>query len=229
LFRTLDVACLFVDAGPLRDLARDLALALNGIPAQISGTDTLDLNARMVCGAVSWEGVRKCWSGLRCAAVEFTGKTGTGIAQAVRRTPSNDTVYPVISCNRDEAIEMTIADLLTADDGLQQVDATGKLRTDPLWLLPQDVPGALPAVATLHQHILNGSRLETDANGKDRHYIDQVENHLLLASTYSRLAEAVAAGEAGRKPASGAGRVIAADLDGDGLADIHDSSGGPLL
>ncbi len=192
LMQTLGAACLFVDAGPLRDLARDLCLMINGIPAHIDSAAALMLDGRTECGGVIWEGERKVWSGLKCAAVEFTGKPGCGITQACRLTPANETVYPVIACNREEAIEMVINELLTAAEGMQVIDpATGRLRTDPLWLLPADVPGALPAVSLLHRHILAGSCKEPAANGRDQHYKDKIENHLLLASTYARLAEAV--------------------------------------
>ena len=200
LFATLGVSCLFVDAGPLRDLARDLCLMLNGIPPHIDNAAELKLDGRIECGGVIWEGERKVWSGLKCAAVEFTGKPGCGITQACRITPANETVYPVIACNRDEAIEMVINELLTAAEGIQTVDpVTGKLRSEPLWLLPADLPGALPVVSLLQKHILAGSCKELNANGRDTNYKDKIENHLLLASTYARLAEAVSDSSFGRK------------------------------
>ena len=192
LFATLGATCLFVDAGPLRDLARDLCLLLNEIPADLLANKTNVIPAGDVAVRnLRWSAGRKEWLGLRCAAVEFTGKPGSGIVQACRLTPDNRSVYPVISCNRDEAIDMAVFELLTADEGVAQVGDDGKLRTDPLWLLPADAPGAQPAVALLHSHILCGARKVRDENGKDDHWIDNVENHLLLASTYARLAESV--------------------------------------
>lgn len=192
LFRTLGATCLFVDAGPLRDLARDLCLLLNEIPSDLlSGTPALVPDRDVVVKELRWSGGRKEWRGLRCAAVEFTGKPGTGITQACRLTPDNRSVYPVVSCNRDEAIDTVVYELLTADEGVAQLGADGRLRTEPLWLLPADAPGAQPAVALLHSHILCGARKVRDDNGKDEHWIDSVENHLLLASTYARLAESV--------------------------------------
>jgi len=207
LFHTLGATCVFVDAGPLRDLARDLCLLLNEIPADLFGNKAAGTGGDVVIKNLRWSDARKEWRGLRCAAVEFTGKPGTGITQACRITPDNRSVYPVISCNRDEAIDTVVYELLTADEGVAQVGADGKLRTEPLWLLPTDAPGAQPAVATLHGHILCGARKVRDANGKDEHWIDGVENHLLLASTYARLAETVAAGAAARAGSAGAGRI----------------------
>ncbi len=193
LFGTLGAACLFVDAGPLRDLARDLCLMINGIPALVNGAASFDLAGTVTLGpSLRWRGDRRTWEGLRCAAVEFTGKPGSGIAQAIRLTPSNETFYPVVSCNRDEAIGSVVEELLTADEGVAIVGADGKLRTEPLWYLPPDVPGQQPIVSTLHAHLLSGCRKERAPDGKEEHYIDNVPNHLLLASAYARLAEAVA-------------------------------------
>ena len=98
----------------------------------------------------------------------------------------------MIACNRDEAIGAVIDELLTADDGYQQLDADGKLRTEPVWLLPADLPGSQAIVRTLHEHILSGSRKIKSNDGKEESFIDKVENHLLLASTYAKLAETVA-------------------------------------
>lgn len=191
LFRTLGAACLCVDAGPLRDLARDLCLMLNEIPADLLKGKPISEIGDVAIKSLRWSAKRKEWRGLRCAAVEFTGKPGSGIVQACRLTPDNCSVYPVIACNRDEAIEGVVCELLTADEGMVQLGPDGKLRTEPLWLLPEDKPGSQPAVALLHSHILCGARKVRDDNGKDEHWIDNVENHLLLASTYSRVAETV--------------------------------------
>ncbi len=207
LFKTLGAACLFVDAGPLRDLARDLCLVLNGIQAEITGAAQYDLSRRIDFGGCSWNGGAHTWQGLQCAAVEFTGKPGSGIVQACRLTPGNGSFYPVVSCNRDEAIGMAVDELLTADEGLQVLGPNGKLRTEPLWYLPADVPGQMPIVAVLHSHILSGCRKERDRDGKEEHYLDKVENHLLLASAYARLAESVNAAEASRGTRCGAQSV----------------------
>lgn len=189
LFATLQATCLFIDAGPLRDLARDLARLLNGIPDDLGmiNLDPAVNNWRF--GPVHWACGARRWSGLRAAAVEFTGRPGCGIVHQCRVTPDNRSIYPVIACNRDEAIDLAVSELLTAADGYNQIGPDGKLRASPVWLLPADVPGAHPNVSLLHAHLLCGARKVRDANGKDEHWIDNVENHLLLASAYARLAE----------------------------------------
>lgn len=194
LFSTLGAACLFVDAGPLRDLARDLCILINGIPPVLDAAAQLDTAGTITFGdRLAWRGANKQWEGLRCAAVEFTGKPGSGITQQIRLTPSNETFYPVIACNRDEAIGQTVDELLTANEGIAVVGADGKLRTEPIWYVPAEMPGQPPIVATLHAHLLSGCRKERAKDGKEEHYIDAVENHLLLASVYARLAETLAA------------------------------------
>lgn len=213
LFRTLGAAMLLVDAGPLRDLARDLAIGLNGIAPGLgtNGADPADGDV-VFNDSLRWITGRKEWRGLRCAAVEFTAKPGGGITQACRLTPDNSAVYPVVSCNRDEAIGAVVDELLTADEGLHVLDASGKLRTQPLWHLPPDVPGQQPIVATLHQHILSGSRKERDKDGKEEHYIDGVQNHLLLASAYAKLAETIGSNAAAAGSAVGVERVAIPDF-----------------
>ena len=198
LFKTLGAACLFVDAGPTRDLARDLAIIINQIPPHIKDAAGLDTKKTIDLGVIKWYGEENRWSGLLCSPVEFTGKPGCGIKQAIRLTPSNETCYPVISCNRDESIGMVVDELLTANEGIQVIDSSGKLRTEPLWYLPADIPGQPPIVSVLHSHLMSGCRKEKSADGKEEHYIDNVPNHLLLASAYARLAEAVGTSAANR-------------------------------
>jgi hypothetical protein len=199
LFQTLELDCLFVDAGPLRDLARELAMSLNNLNAIDINTIRDWEKARIrFPGGVTWNGELGLWENLRCAPVEFSAKPGSGILQQARLTPDNKHIYPVISCNRDEAIQGVIDDLLTAEDGLAVIDATGNLRTDPVYLLPNTAPD--PAVLdTYRKHVLAGSVKVRDTDGREEHFVDSVPNHFLLATTYARLAEQF----------RGAGRTIA--------------------
>ncbi len=220
LFQALRLDCLFVDAGPLRDLARDLAIALNGLDA-IDIRDIPEWEKKVIRfpGAVTWHGDRGEWAGLRCAPVEFSAKPGAGMLQAARITPDKRRIYPVISCNRDEAIDAVINELLTAEDGMAEVDeSTGALRTEPLFILP--TPGDITrgALELFRKHFLAGSRKVRDDNGKEEHYIDGVANHYLLAATYARLAETFAGVATRRRPPSppqpfDSGRVAAVIAD----------------
>lgn len=189
LYQTMELDCLFVDAGPLRDMARDLAMALNNLGA-IDIRDIKDWDKKRVRfpGGVTWNGERGQWEGLRCAPVEFTGKPGSGIQQQARLTPNNKHIYPVISCNRDEAIQGVIDDLLIAEDGFAEInEETGDLRTEPVYLLPDRE--AHPILEMYRKHLLAGSCKEKDDNGKEEHFVDGIANHFLLATTYARLAE----------------------------------------
>jgi hypothetical protein len=202
LFATLKLDCLFVDAGPLRDLARDLALSINNLrTVDIRQFQDWEKKRIKFAGGVEWDGERGVWLGLRCAPVEFSGKPGSGIQQQARLTPDNAHVYPVISCNRDEAIQAVIDDLLTAEDGFAQVDAaTGALRTAPVYLLPQRGENTPAILETYRKHLLAGSCKTRDADGKDEHFVDGIANHLLLATTYARLAEEFAGAAFDAKP-----------------------------
>jgi len=191
MFATLKLDCLFVDAGPLRDMARDLALDLNGL-RNFDVTTLADWKHSRIRfpGGVEWNGEKGVWVGLKCAPVEFTGRPGSGIQQQARLTPDNRCVYPVISCNRDEAVQGVIDELLTAEDGLAIVDEiTGELRTVPEFLLPAQGKDEPAILATYRKHFLAGSCKEKDKDGKEEHFVDGIPNHLLLATTYARLAE----------------------------------------
>jgi hypothetical protein len=189
LFATLKLDTLFVDAGPLRDLARDLALDLNGLrELDIAQMPDWETSVIKFASGVVWNGERGEWQNLKCAPVEFSGKPGSGIQQQARLTPDTHHIYPVISCNRDEQIEATIDDLRTAEDGLAIVGPDGSLRTSPTFLLPQPGENA-DALDTYRKHLLAGSCKERDDNGREEHYIDGIPNHYLLATTYAKIAE----------------------------------------
>jgi hypothetical protein len=162
--------------------------------------DWQDRRIKFPSGVV-WDGPSGTWQGVRCAPVEFTGKSGSGVTQAARLTPDGRNIYPVVSCNRDEAIEAVVDELRTAEDGLAEIDpGTGKLRTVPQFRLPiggQDEP---EIIDTYRKHLLSGSRKERDAAGKEEHYLDNIPNHLLLATAYARLAETFAGIAGTREP-----------------------------
>lgn len=92
LCAALGVKTLCVDAGPLRDLSRDLCFVLS------RGSDQ------------HWDESAGRWRGLRAAAVEFTLREGQGLRQKAGQT-QDGTVYPLLACHREETIGRVIAAL----------------------------------------------------------------------------------------------------------------------
>jgi hypothetical protein len=190
VFELMGITALFVDAGPLRDLARDLCFLLNGLmnfrPSPIADPERAVIRFP---GSLVWDGKHERWSGLRCAAVEFTLKEGKGVVHKLGIT-QDGLFYPVIACNRDETIERVVNELLTVGENVIEV-IDGKLRTSPTVRLPQRTAGSPKIIETFDAHIVSGSRRERDANGNAEHFVDGCENHFLLSNAYSALAESV--------------------------------------
>jgi len=189
LCHTLGVACLFIDIGAERELARDLCYILNGL-LDFDFPKLPDPEKATIYfpNGLIWRGDLQQWSGLRCAAVEFSLKDGQGIRHKLGITQDGK-MYPVIQCNRDESIQRVINELLTAaEDVVDVVD--GKLRTVPSLRLPQKVPGSPLVVELLEKHFMAGSRKEIGDRGVS-HFVDGIENHFLLSATYGALAETV--------------------------------------
>jgi hypothetical protein len=190
VFELLGVSALFVDAGPLRDLARDLCFLLNGLtsfhPSPLPDPERAVIHFP---GGLTWDGANQRWRGLRCAAVEFTLKEGKGIIHKLGIT-QDGLFYPVIACNRDETIERVVNELLTAAENVIEV-IDGKLRTTPSIRLPQRGVATPKIIDTFDAHIVSGSRRERDERGHAEHFVDGCENHLLLSDAYSALAESV--------------------------------------
>ena len=192
VFELLGVSALFVDAGPLRDLARDLCFLLNGLttfrPSPLPDPERAVIHFP---GGLTWDGANQRWRGLRCAAVEFTLKEGKGVVHKLGIT-QDGLFYPVIACNRDETIERVVNELLTAAENVIEV-IDGKLRTAPTIRLPQRGVATPKIIDTFDAHIVSGSRRERDERGHAEHFVDGCENHLLLSDAYSALAESVCA------------------------------------
>jgi hypothetical protein len=190
VFELLGVSALFVDAGPLRDLARDLCFLLNGLtsfhPSPLPDPERAVIHFP---GGLTWDGANQRWRGLRCAAVEFTLKEGKGVVHKLGIT-QDGLFYPVIACNRDETIERVVNELLTAAENVIEV-IDGKLRTTPSIRLPERGVATPKIIDTFDAHIVSGSRRERDERGHAEHFVDGCENHLLLSDAYSALAESV--------------------------------------
>jgi hypothetical protein len=212
VFECLGITALFVDAGPLRDLARDLCFLLNGLtdfrPPPIVDPEHAQIHFP---GGLTWDGRLSQWRGMRCAAVEFSLKQGKGIQHKLGVT-QDGLFYPIIACNRDETIERVVNELLTASEGvIEMVPTTGRssvpldtgendrnrdgratrLRTEPAIRLPQRTAGSPRIIETFDAHVIAGSRRDRDADGNAEHFVDGCENHFLLSNAYSALAESV--------------------------------------
>jgi hypothetical protein len=201
IFETMGIATLFVDAGPLRDLARDLCFLLNGLvdfrPPAIVDPERAQIRFP---GGLTWDGRTERWLGLRCAAVEFSLKAGKGIQHKLGIT-QDGLFYPIIACNRDETIERVVNELLTASENVIEV-IDGKLRTTPAIRLPARTAGSPKIIETFDAHVISGSRRDRDDDGNAEHFVDGCENHFLLSDAYSALAESI--GEHAVAPSSGA-------------------------
>lgn len=190
VFETLGLSALFIDIGAERNLARDLTFIINGlVDFDFSRLANLvDLEQKTISlGDLTWHGEDSRWTGIKCACVEFSLKPGQGIKHKLGKTQEGR-LYPIIQCNRDESIQRVVNELLTAEEGVIEV-INGKMRTQPIMRLPAKGAGANALVETVDKHLLAGSRKVKD--GREQHFIDKIENHLLLADTYSSLAETV--------------------------------------
>jgi hypothetical protein len=200
LFRTLGLSVLCVDAGPLRDLARDLAFMLNGLEddAIASGDDTGRNIYFTRDGArlpLQWQAARGQWLNVRCAPVEFTQREGQGLRHKVART-QDGRIYPLLAAHRDESIGRVIAELLPPGDEQPRLaengDGTATSLASPRFLLPEPTEESREVLALYERHLLAGSRQERSSDGKTLRYLDKCENHFLLATTYAALAELLA-------------------------------------
>ena len=200
LFQLLGLSVLFIDQGPETDLARTLALRLNGLdelrdwPRVPEKTD-----AHLVLpGGLRWNGPLGRWENLRCAVVSFTKKKiGAGISQGfdVFEKGQGTVFVPLIECNRQETIDAAVREFLTPAENVSEVivprNGQPFIRTEPALRLPRKGPGAPLILTTLDAHLLVGSEREAAPDGALGDYVDKCENHLLLANAYSRLAETV--------------------------------------
>jgi hypothetical protein len=194
LFHKLGLACLAIDANPAVDEARTLCYKLNGL----EGIDWMPYNGRpnearlQFPGGLTWDGANRRWEGLRCFVVEFAIKPGGGIVHKLGIDPQGgfNRFYPVIQCNRFEAINRVVNEFLTPAENVIRV-VGGKLLEEPVMRLPQRVPGSPPIIETLESHLITGSKRETTSDGEQKDYVDKCENHLMLANAYSGLSELV--------------------------------------
>jgi len=206
LFRQLGLSVLCVDAGPLRDLSRDLVFLLNGleedaVPSSMDpgrniffrnrsqGSDRSDEAVLL-----NWNADSEKWRGLRCAPVEFTQREGQGLRHKVARTQGGR-LYPLIAAHRDETIQRVITELLPPTETQprlrERVDGTAELLSRPRFLLPTPTEESRTVLELYERHLLAGARQERSADVRTLRYLDHCENHFLLATAYAALAESL--------------------------------------
>jgi hypothetical protein len=144
----------------------------------------------MFPGGLVWDEGKKQWEGLRCFVVEFNLPPNSGIVHKLGVDDHNGykKYFPIIRANRFDSISRVIEEFLTAEE--EQIHVVdGEVLMDPVMRLPRKEPGCPPILDTLEAHFLTGSKREKKDDGEAKDFVDQCENHLLLADTYSRLAE----------------------------------------
>jgi hypothetical protein len=228
LFRELRLCALCVDAGPLRDLSRDLVFMLNGLdedavassgdPARniyftrrngdgTYGTHGTDGTADFL----HWHAASEKWQNVRCAAVEFTQREGQGLRHKLART-QDGRLYPLLAAHRDETIRRVVQELLPADGVhprlLERADGTAEQVPAQRFLLPTATDETRATLDLYERHLLAGARQERSADGRTLRYLDKCENHFLLATAYAALAELLAPIRAGARAASPAFRAM---------------------
>lgn len=191
LFHKLGIGCLFIDANPATQEARTLCYKLNQLEGkpfpQLPDPDNAYIK---FAGGLVWNGKKSRWENLRCAVVEFTRKPGAGVIHKLGRDDHGTEVryYPIIQCNRYEAIDRVVKEFLTPAENVVHV-VGDEILEDPLMRLPRKELGSPPIVETLENHLIAGSARQEKPDGEEGDYVDKCENHLLLANAYSRLAE----------------------------------------
>jgi hypothetical protein len=203
LFRELGLTALCVDAGPLRDLARDLVFALNGLEEGRSKKEE-GRSERQADGSPSsfklhpstfWDERSERWRHVRCMAVEFTQREGQGLRHKLGRTQEGR-IYPLLAANRDETIERVVQELLPPGVGdarlIENADGTAAAMPTQRFFLPRATDETRNVLDLYERHLLAGARRERSADGKSLRYLDKCENHFLLATAYAALAELVA-------------------------------------
>jgi hypothetical protein len=221
LFRQLSLSVLCVDAGPLRDLSRDLVFLLNGLdedaapssndPARNiyfsrNGTYRTDGKEGTVARSATatteatrmtlhWHAVSEKWRDVRCAAVEFTQREGQGLRHKLART-QDGRLYPLLAAHRDETIQRVVQELLPSDGAhprlLERADGTAEQIPAQRFLLPTATDETRGVLDLYERHLLSGARQERSADGRSLRYLDKCENHFLLATAYAALAELLA-------------------------------------
>jgi hypothetical protein len=185
---------IFLDAGGEPDLTKRICLALNGLADYQPPAMPIEQLRRAYLGGigngVSWDGNRGRWSNIKAAAVLFSQRPGAGIQEDIAVT-QDGRIYPIIKCNRAEAIQGFVNTLLTPAEGVIQHIA-GELRSLPIQRLPENSIGAGVTATMIETHLTNLRRGRKAGQSEDD-WLDGIENHLGLAAVYARIAAMSAA------------------------------------
>jgi hypothetical protein len=218
LFRELGLSALCVDAGPLRDLSRDLVFLLNGLDEDaVASSDDPARNIYFQgregtrVPTLHWHAASEKWRNARCAAVEFTQREGQGLRHKLART-QDGRLYPLLAAHRDETIERVVRELLPPDGAhprlLERADGTAEQIPVQRFLLPTATQETRATLELYERHLLAGARQERSADGRTLRYLDKCENHFLLATAYAALAELLAPMRAEARPVMPAFRAL---------------------
>jgi hypothetical protein len=216
LFRQLNLSALCVDAGPLRDLSRDLAFILNdldenSVPSSTDPSHNIFFSLyprsrrreavvpsvavagpRDGAANLQWHAASEKWQNVRCIPVEFTQREGQGLRHKLARTQGGR-IYPLLAAHRDETIQRVITELLPPNETnprlQERPDGTAQLLTRPRFLLPNPTDETRTVLDLYERHLLAGARQERSPDGRTLRYLDKCENHFLLATAYAALAE----------------------------------------
>jgi hypothetical protein len=201
LFRQLGLSVLCVDAGPLRDLSRDLVFILNGLDENSTPSSTDPARNIFFTGGsasglthfpLQWHAESEKWRNARCIAVEFTQRDGQGLRHKLART-QDGRLYPLLAAHRDETIQRVVQELLPPDNAhprlLELADGTTEQIPTQRFLLPTASEETRATLDLYERHLLAGARQERSPDGRTLRYLDKCENHFLLATAYAALAE----------------------------------------
>ncbi len=194
-FAELQLNALFIDERPLVNEARTLALILNGLNAITRWPIIPEKREEAYIalpGGLAWDGRDERWINLRCAIVRFSKtKLGAGITQGFAEFEEGGQTkfVPLIECNRYETIDRVVREFLTPKENVVEI-VNGEARETPAMLLPIKNPEH-PHLELLDAHLIVGSEREKEDDGSLGDYVDAVDNHLLLADSYSAIAEII--------------------------------------
>ena len=183
------VDCIFIDAGGEPDLTKRICLTLNGLddyePPFMPVNELKRAYLGNIGDGVTWDGSQGKWSGIKAASVLFSLRPGAGVQQDIGFTQDGK-IYPIIKCNRAEAIQGFVNNFLTPKEGVV-THIEGELRTLPLQRLPETAIGAGVTNSILDTHLQNLRKGKKPGQAQED-WLDSVENHLGFAGVYARLA-----------------------------------------